>query len=175
MHRKFRPRVGAVANPGKEQLDPARTDRATRRNMGADPARMDHPPKPQVGAVIVSARAFDHLDQRDPGISAQHRLKLRRAGFVGGIDQRRAGAIEHAKRAEPRDPVRHGGWRRGDEPFGAAGGGSVDGIFGDLDRLVSHRHLRRSRHSGQRDHRTGKGGNQTHATLFGPGPLPACQ
>ena len=143
--------------------------------MGADPARTNQPSEPQVGTVIVSARAFDHLDQRDPGIGAQHGLELRRAGFVGGIDQRRAGAIEHAKRAEPRDSLRHGGWRGGDEPFGAAGGGIASDIFGDLDRLVSHRHLRRSRHTGQREHRTGKGSNQAHATLIGPGLLPACQ
>ncbi len=172
MDREFAARIGDPARAGQEQFDPARPDRAAAGDMGGDPAVADHPAQTQIGTVVLGAGALDHFQRRDPGMGAQHGLELGRAALVGHIDQRGAGAVNHAKRAEPRNPLGDRGRGSGNKTFGRA---FAHHFLGDLDRLFDHHIIRRCRRGQQGEEGQDKGGKLAHAILIGPHPLPCSQ
>ena len=150
MNRELGALVGPVDGAGQVQLDRARADRSARGHMRRQPARVEHPPQPQVGDIVVRPRALDHFERGDPRIRAEHRGELRGSVAAGGIDQRGARRIEHAERPEPGDALRHR--RRTLEDRAVVAAIIVDDLDGFAHHGLRHRVERRESqcHRGER-------------------------
>ena len=92
--------------------------------------------------------AFDHLDRPQSGKRDQHPGEGAWAGGIGRIDQRGAGTVDHAKRAEAGDSAKITGIGAalGDEALAARIGGR--GVLDHLD--ADRRGLLRERGRGRK-------------------------